>query len=114
MPVSNVPATILPRVTGSRFQNSAWPTEIGAPSIMPEGIRNMLTTECSKPSAKNVMMGSHMAAIFPTVDFEDIASTAPIVTIQLKRMAFALDVPLPLGGGAMEVEFFLEVTCLGG
>jgi len=24
----------------------------------------MLTTECSKPSAKNVMMGSHMAVIF--------------------------------------------------
>src|SRR5437879_13687117 len=84
MPVKSVPATRFPMVTGSRFQKSHWPTEMGAPSIMPDGIRNMLTTECSKPSAKKVMIGSHMAAIFPTVDLETKASTAPIVTIQLR------------------------------
>ena len=96
MPVKSAPAKRFPSVTGSRFQKSAWPREIGAPRIIPDGMRNMLTTECSKPSAKNVMMGSHIAAIFPTVDLETKASTAPIVTIQLQRTAFTSAVPHPL------------------
>jgi len=37
-----------------------------------------------------------MAVIFPTVDFETIASIAPMVTIQLQRTAFTMAVPQPL------------------
>src|SRR5580704_3196843 len=99
-PVNNAPATILPMVTGRRFQSRNWPTEMGAPKIIPEGMRNMFTTECSNPSAKKVMMGSHIAAIFPTVEREASANTAPMVTIQLQRMPFTTAVAQPLGPSA--------------
>ncbi len=73
---------------------------MGAPNIMPDGMRYMFTTECSKPSAKNVMMGSHMATIFPTVDRELNANIAPMATIQLHSTAFTKAVPQPLGPSA--------------
>src|ERR1700752_362941 len=70
MPVKDAPAMILPSVTGRRFQKRICLTEMAAPSIIPDGKTYMLTTECSNPSAKKVMIGSHIAAIFPTVDRE--------------------------------------------
>src|SRR5258708_12655654 len=97
MPVKSVPARRFRMVTGSRLQRRGWLREMGGQSIIPEGMRNMLTTECSKPRAKNVMMGSHMAVIFPTVDLETKARTAPMVTIQLQRIAFTTAVAQPLG-----------------
>src|SRR5438477_12962290 len=48
----------------------------------------MLTIECSYPCAKNVAIGSHIAATFPIVERDTSARTAPSVTIQLQRTAF--------------------------
>ena len=97
MPVKNVPATRLPMVTGSRFQKSAWPTEMGTPSIIPDGMRKHVYNRVLEAEReKSHGWGSHMAAIFPTVDLETMASTAPIVTIQLQRMAFTSAVAQPL------------------
>src|SRR5215475_5631584 len=53
---------------------------------MPVGMMNMLTTACSKPSAKKVKIGSQVAAIFPTVELDVIAITTPRQTSQLQRM----------------------------
>ena len=39
-----------------------------APFKMPCGIRNMFATECSNPSATNVVMGQKMAKIFPATE----------------------------------------------
>jgi hypothetical protein len=36
-------------------------------------MRNMLATECSNPSATNVMMGQKMPRIFPAVDVVAVA-----------------------------------------
>ncbi|SMG64410.1 hypothetical protein BMETH_2405_0 [methanotrophic bacterial endosymbiont of Bathymodiolus sp.] len=46
----------------------------------------MLTTECSKPIAKNSMIGIHMAITLPLTVVEIIAPTTPIDTIQLHSM----------------------------
>jgi hypothetical protein len=58
-------------------------TEKLPPSISPEGKRNMFTTECSKPIAKNSMIGIHMAMTLPLTVVEIIAPTTPVDTIQL-------------------------------
>ena len=85
--MKTIPPATLPSVTGIWFHShqSASPTR--APSSMPAGTTNMFTTECSKPWAKNVMIGSHIAAIFPAVDCDVNAMTTPRVTIQLQRIA---------------------------
>lgn len=36
-----------------------------APQNEPKGIKNMFATECSRPNATKVVIGSHKAAIFP-------------------------------------------------
>ena len=74
----------------------------------------MLTTECSKPRAKNVMIGSHIAAILPKVERETRASIAPIVTIQLQRIALTKAVPQPcaqrrVGDGFLERSLSKQV-----
>lgn len=43
----------------------------------------MFTTECSKPMAKNSMMGIHMAMTLPLTVVEIMAPTTPVETIQL-------------------------------
>jgi hypothetical protein len=43
----------------------------------------MLTTECSYPRAKKVIIGSHIATTLPSVDLDANANTTPKVTIQL-------------------------------
>src|ERR1700686_974557 len=58
---------------------------IGAPSIMPAGIANMFTTQCSKPMATKAMIGNHAATILPITERETSASTEPRLTIQLHR-----------------------------
>src|SRR5207245_11308162 len=82
-----MPPAMLPSVTGIWFHIHQSARETCAPSNIPAGITNMLTTECSKPWAKNVRMGSHIAAILPIVDCEVSAIATPSVTIQLQRIA---------------------------
>src|ERR1017187_7239230 len=100
-PVNREPDRILPRVTGIWFQSHQLPKETGACSSMPAGITNMLTMECSKPWAKNVRMGSHMAAILPVVERDTMASSVPTVTIQLQSTALTSAVAQPAPPAAM-------------
>src|SRR5438067_13017284 len=58
---------MLPMVTGIWFHHH-WTVETGAFRSMPAGATNMLTIECSKPRAKKIMIGSHIAAILPIVE----------------------------------------------
>ena len=90
------PPKILPRVTGIWFNHHHSLIEMGEPNNIPVGMRNMLTMECSYPCAKKIVMGSHMAAIFPMVERETNAIIVPTVTIQLARMALTTAVPQPL------------------
>src|SRR5690606_6605392 len=66
-----------------------------APSSMPVGMTNIFTTACSYPSAKNMNTGIAQAMIFPTVDWEVMAMTTPMQTIQLHRMPFTKAVAKP-------------------
>src|SRR3954452_16903294 len=86
-PVNKAPPTRLPSVTGIWFQSHQSATVTSAPNMMPAGMTNMLTTECSNPCAKKVMIGSHMAPILPIVDVDVNAMTTPMVTSQLHSMA---------------------------
>ncbi len=56
-------------------------------------------------------MGSHIATIFPTVDRETIASTAPIVTIQLHRIPLTNAVDQPLPPSARYASVFFCAAC---
>ena len=62
---------------------------------MPVGMMNMLTTECSKPWAKNIRIGSQAAAILPMVEVVVIAVTTPRQTIQLHSIALTKTVTMP-------------------
>src|SRR6266487_4284726 len=77
----------------------------------PDGITNMFTIECSYPWAKNVMIGSHIATIFPTVERDTIASTVPIVTIQLHSIPLTNAVANPLAPSAMYPSVFFCAAC---
>src|SRR5215472_270408 len=103
---------IFPSVTGRRFQKRICFAEITAPNIIPDGKTNMFTTECSKPSAKKVIIGSHIATIFPTVERETSASSAPIVTIQLQRTPFTSARTQPLPPRAAKPSVFFCAACL--
>src|SRR5207245_10541267 len=81
-----MPPAMLPSVTGIWFHIHQSARETCAPSNIPAGITNMLNTECSKPWAKNVRMGSHIAAILQIVDCEVSAIATPTVNIQLQRI----------------------------
>src|SRR5205085_11007239 len=100
-PVNPVPARMLQIVTGIWFDIHHAPNETGAFSSMPAGITNILTIECSKPWAKKVKMGSHIATILPIVDRDTMANKAPTVTIQLHSTAFTKAVAQPAPPAAM-------------
>merc|ERR1719426_476055 len=82
-----VPPTMLPSVTGMRLFTMNCDQVILAPASMPCGIKNMLATECSKPSVMNALMGSQMASSLPPVLWLDMAPHTPRHTSQLQRMA---------------------------
>src|ERR1700740_2976889 len=71
---------------------------------------NMLTTACSKPSAKNRKIGSHVAAILPTVEVEVIAMTTPRQTSQLQRMALTKTLTMPAVPSAALPMVFASAT----
>ena len=81
-----------------------------APSSIPAGMTNMLTTECSKPCAKNVMIGSHIARILPAVDWEVSAITTPSVTIQLQRIALLTATTCPWAASRAYPSVFASDT----
>ncbi len=55
-------------MTGIWFHSHQSATVTLAPSIMPVGMMNMFTTECSKPCAKKMKTGIQAAAILPIVE----------------------------------------------
>ncbi|MNI64793.1 hypothetical protein D3C73_1202580 [compost metagenome] len=85
----------MPSNTGMPLQIHQSAKLTSAPSIIPAGMTNILTTVCSNPWPKKVRIGSHIAAILPVVDLEVIAITAPSVTIQLHRIALMKASPMP-------------------
>src|SRR3954451_17582804 len=87
MPVNRSPPAMLPNVTGIWFQIHQSENDTSAPNAMPAGMTNMLTTECSNPWAKKVMIGSHIAPILPMVEVDVNAMTTPMVTSQLHSIA---------------------------
>src|SRR5205823_228818 len=100
-PVNTVPAMMFPMVTGIWFHIHHAPNETGAFSSMPAGIQNKLKIKFSKPWAKKVKMGSHIATILPIVDRDTMANKAPTVTIQLHSTAFTKAVAQPAPPAAM-------------
>src|SRR6202023_4381397 len=83
-----------------------------APSSMPVGMTNMLTTACSNPSAKNVKMGNQVAAIFPTVEVDVIAMTTPRHTSQLQRMALTKTLTIPAVPSAALATVLASATAM--
>lgn len=53
------------------------------PFRMPCGMRNMFATECSNPSATNMLIGQKMARIFAVTDVVDVAPQMARPTSQL-------------------------------
>ena len=66
-----------------------------APIIIPAGMTNMLTTECSKPCAKKMKIGIQAPAILPIVEWRSCAITTPRQTIQLHSTALTKTVTIP-------------------
>src|ERR1022692_257182 len=66
-----------------------------APIIMPVGMMNMLTTECSKPWAKKIRIGIQAVAILPMMEVVPMASTTARQTIQLHSIALTNTVTMP-------------------
>src|SRR5579871_1604772 len=62
---------------------------------MPVVITTLLTTECSKPCAKKVTIGSQAATILPIVEVEVIAITTPRQTSQLQSTALTKTLTMP-------------------
>src|SRR6266487_6431504 len=77
---------------------------------MPVGIMNILTTACSKPSAKNKKIGSQVATIFPTVEVDVIAITTPRHTSQLQRTPFTKTLTMPAVPSAALPTVFASAT----
>jgi hypothetical protein len=58
-------------------------------------LQNMLAIECSNPIATNVMMLSHIPAIFPIVSSALIAHHMAMQTSQLQATPFSSTAPQP-------------------
>src|SRR5207249_485848 len=99
-PVKTKPPTMLPSVTGIWFHSHHSLNVTLAPSNMPVGMMNMLTTACSKPCAKKMKIGIQAVAILPIVEFVPIASTTARQTIQLHRIPLTNAVAKPAAPNA--------------
>lgn len=80
------PATVLPRVTGSRLLVRNWVKETLAPRAMPRGTMNMLATECSNPRATKALMGNQIATALPAALLQALAIHTAAHTSQLHRI----------------------------
>mmetsp|Transcript_4812 Transcript_4812/g.14800 ORF Transcript_4812/g.14800 Transcript_4812/m.14800 type:complete len:220 (+) Transcript_4812:153-812(+) len=103
---------MLPSVTGMRLFTMNCDQVILAPASMPCGIKNMLATECSKPSVMNALMGSQMASSLPPVLWLDIAPHTPRHTSQLQRMA--LEKATVQGSDTFIVAMPTAAACIAG
>ncbi len=73
---------------------------------MAVGMTNIFTTQCSRPSAKKVKMGSQMAKIFPVVEEDTRPITTPRVTIQLHRIALVKQTTMPVAPSCLYARVF--------
>lgn len=73
---------------------------------MAVGMTNIFTTQCSRPSAKKVKIGSQIANIFPVVDEDTNPITTPIVTIQLHRIALVKHTTMPVAPSCLYASVF--------
>lgn len=80
---------MFPSVTGIWFQNHHCEMAIGAPHRIPIGNTNILTMECSNPSAKNVAIGSQMSIIFPETLRAPLPKIGARLTSQLQSTLIA-------------------------
>src|SRR6202051_4637578 len=89
------PPPRLPSVTGIWFHSHQSATVTLAPIIMPVGIMNMLTTECSKPWAKKMKIDIQAQAILPMVEVVVMARTMARQTSQLHSIALTKQLTSP-------------------
>merc|ERR1712061_459216 len=103
-PMTRAPAIALPIVTGIMFFTKTSHTLLGAPARSPAGKRNMLATECSKPMATNIEIGSRLPAILLDKSLAEVARNTAMQTNQLHMMA------LTNVGPNAPVHFFTAVA----
>ena len=65
------------------------------PIIRSDGNRNVLTTDCSKPMWKKIMIGIHIAISLADTLVDSVAPTTPVDTIQLHGTPRMNSVSLP-------------------
>src|SRR5579863_618810 len=75
-----------------------------APERIPHGMSHMLTTVCSKPSAKNIPIGIHINSNLPTVLRVAFDMTDPKLTSQLQRT------PMPIAAHQPSAPYWLYAT----
>ena len=77
---------MLPSVTGIRLARKPAAVTLSAPASMAIGIRYMLATECSKPSATNADIGKMIASTLPGTSWAAKHSHTARHTRTLHRM----------------------------
>mmetsp|Transcript_4606 Transcript_4606/g.11638 ORF Transcript_4606/g.11638 Transcript_4606/m.11638 type:complete len:240 (-) Transcript_4606:307-1026(-) len=90
------PPTMFPSVTGSMLLRRNCLVVTSAPASMPWEMRNMLATECSKPSVTKVEMGMKMLRSLPGMLFEAMAIHTARQTSQLHSTPLAKRVVKPI------------------
>lgn len=101
--VKNVAPTMLPSMTGTMFAVSMSPHPTAAPEKIPNGMKNMFATECSNPKVTKVVIGIHMAAIFPPAVRAANAMVMATLTSQLAQTPFT-------NASAKGIEVFLTAS----
>lgn len=81
------PATLLPRVTGSKLPNRNCLMVTSAPKAIPKGIKNIFAILCSPPKAQNERIGGQMAISLPGMLLADVAHQTAKQTNQLASRA---------------------------
>src|SRR5262249_60670949 len=83
-----------------------------APERIPVGMSHMLTTVCSKPSAKNIPIGIHINSARPTVLRVALDMTDPRLTSQLQRTPMPMAAHQPRTPYSIYATFFSAVFAM--
>src|SRR5579864_9565462 len=83
-----------------------------APERIPVGMSHMLTTVCSKPSAKNIAIGIHISISRPTVLRVDLDMTDPSLTSQLQRTPMPTAAHQPRAPCSLYETFFSAILAM--
>src|SRR5262249_57609152 len=75
---------------------------------------HMLTTVCSKPSAKNIPIGIHISRARPTVLRVALDMTDPRLTSQLQRTPMPMAAHQPRAPYSIYATFFSAVLAMTG